>query len=287
MAPKEQQTKPLVSLLAGGTAGAVEATATYPFEFAKTRVQLRSQGRASVNPFRVVAQVFRNEGLGALYTGCSTMVVGTVAKDSIRFLTFDVIKGVFADPETGSLSPMGNLLSGMCAGVVVSTFPVTPTERVKTAMIDDARSEKRFRSPVHAVRVLLQENGPWALYRGYVTTTVKQAGATAFRLGSYNILKDFETKRDIPQNTATNFANGATAGTITTYATQPIDTVKTRVQSAKGAGTIEAITSIMTDDGILGFWRGSTMRLGRTVLSGGILFTVFEQAVAILDPILA
>lgn len=113
----------------------------------------------------------------------------------------------------------------MSAGVVSSTLAVTPTERIKTALIDDAQGPKRFKSTMHGVRLLMAEKGPKALYQGYITTTVKQMGTTTVRLGSYNIIKEFEEARDIPQVTATNFANGAFAGTITVYTTQPIDTV--------------------------------------------------------------
>ena len=173
----------------------------------------------------------------------------------------------------------------MSAGVVASIFAVTPTERIKTALIDDARTERRFRSPMHAVRIIYQEHGLInGLYRGFAGNTLKQASASAFRMGTYNILKDFENTRNITQSTATNFANGAVAGTITTYATMPFDTIKTRSQSAKGASTVEAFTSILKDDGVRGFWRGTTMRLGRTIFSGGILFTVYEQVAAILNP---
>ncbi|KAI4129145.1 MAG: hypothetical protein LQ338_002380 [Usnochroma carphineum] len=287
MPAQEGNTPPLVSFLAGGVAGGVEAVLTYPFEFAKTRVQLRTQSDAasSKNPFLVVARVFRNEGVRALYKGCSTLVVGSIAKDSVRFLTFDAIKKVFADPETGAMSPLRNLLAGMCTGVVASTFAVTPTERIKTALIDDARNAKRFRSSFHAVRIIYQDYGLIGMYHGYAGTTLKQAGATAFRMGTYNILKDFEQDRQIKQTTATNFANGAVAGIVTTYATQPFDTIKTRSQSAKGATTADAFRSIVNDDGVRGFWRGTTMRLGRTVFSGGILFTVYEQVAAILTPV--
>ncbi|KAL8779504.1 MAG: hypothetical protein Q9213_006916 [Squamulea squamosa] len=288
MPDQNASTPPLVSLLAGGVAGGVEAIATYPFEFAKTRVQLRNESGAasSKNPFLVVGQVFRKEGYRALYKGCSTLVVGSIAKDGVRFLAFDAIKNSFADPETGAMSPFRNLFAGMCTGVVASTFAVTPTERIKTALIDDARTAKRFQSSFHAVRLIYQEYGFLGMYHGYAGTTLKQAGATAFRLGTYNILKDFEKSRHIDQSTITNFANGAVAGTVTTYATQPFDTIKTRSQSAKGASTVEAFRSILADEGVRGFWRGTTMRLGRTVFSGGILFTVYEEVAAVLNPIL-
>ncbi|KAL8828822.1 MAG: hypothetical protein Q9170_006436 [Blastenia crenularia] len=257
MPAQEGKTPPIVSLIAGGVAGGVEATATYPFEFAKTRVQLRTQSSASTskNPFLVVSQVFRNEGARALYKGCSTLVVGSIAKDGVRFLSFDVIKKAFADPETGVMSPLRNLIAGMCTGVVASTFAVTPSERIKTALIDDARDAKRFRSSFHTVRIIYQEHGFLGMYHGYAGTTLKQAGATAFRMGTYNILKDFERSRDIEQSTITNFVNGAVAGIVTTYATQPFDVVKTRSQGAKGASTVDAFRSVLADDGVKGFWR--------------------------------
>lgn len=172
----------------------------------------------------------------------------------------------------------------MASGVVASVFAVTPTERIKTALIDDARTAKRFNSTSHAVRVIYQEHGLLGLYRGFAGTTLKQASATAFRMGTYNILKDFEQRKHITQNTAVNFANGAVAGIVTTYATQPFDTIKTRSQSAKGASTMEAVKSVSADYGVRGFWKGTTMRLGRTIFSGGILFTVYERVAAMLNP---
>lgn len=283
------KTPPLVSFVSGGVAGAVEAGATYPFEFAKTRVQLRTEKGVPTprNPFLVVNQVFREEGVRALYKGCTTLIVGSIGKDGVRFLSFDMIKNAFKDPETGTLTPMRNMLAGMSAGVVASITAVTPTERIKTALIDDARHARRFNSPFHAVRVIYQEHGiVRGLYRGLAGNTLKQASATAFRMGTYNILKDYENTHQIKQSTATNFANGAVAGTVTTYATMPFDTIKTRSQSAEGASTVEAFKSILADGGVKGFWRGTTMRLGRTVFSGGILFTVYEQVAAVLTPLL-
>jgi solute carrier family 25 citrate transporter 1 len=214
------------------------------------------------------------------------MIAGTIAKDAIRFISFDVIKDTFKDPETGTLSPLRNLGSGIVSGIVASTFAVTPSERIKTALIDDARNEKRFRNAIDAIRVLVKENGPGALYRGYIATTMKSASTTAVRMGTYNILKDFETVRGVEQSTAVTFGNGAVAGTVVVFATQPFDTLKTRSQSVKGAGVLEASRSIVADFGMRGFWRGSTMRLGRTVLAGGILFTSYEYIAAAIAPMI-
>lgn len=214
---------PIISLIAGGTAGGIEATMTYPFEFAKTRVQLRAEAGVPTprNPFLVVGQVIRTEGVRALYTGCTTLVAGTIAKDAIRFMSFDAIKQAFKDPDTGSLSPLRSLGAGMSAGVVASTFAVTPTERLKTALIDDRRArpghQRRFHGAWHATGVLVRERGIQGLYRGYVTTTLKQAGTTSVRMGTYNILKELSEARHWPQNTLMSFANGAVAGIVVRF----------------------------------------------------------------------
>lgn len=281
---------PLISLIAGGAGGGIEATITYPFEYGKTLAQLRANKgvQVSQNPFLNVYNVFQKQGLRALYTGCTTLVIGTIGKDAIRFMSFDTIKRSFMDKETGKLSPLRSLAAGMSAGVVASTFAVTPTERIKTALIDDRRSSgpPRFTGAWHATKVLFKEHGIKGVYRGYISTTMKQAATTSTRMGTYEVMKQLSMSYDLPQNTAMSFFNGAVAGIVTTYATQPIDCIKTRAQSAKGAGIMEATKSIMLDYGIKGFWKGSTMRLGRTVFAGGILFTAYEQVSAILIPIM-
>lgn len=95
------------------------------------------------------------------------------------------------------------------------------------------------------------ERGIGNLYRGLATTTAKQAATSAVRMVSYTGLRDVAKARGIPQNTAATFLTGAMAGVITVYSTQPLDTVKTGAQSVAGAGTVEAIRSILRDRGVL------------------------------------
>ncbi|KZL68517.1 tricarboxylate transporter [Colletotrichum incanum] len=271
---------PGISLFSGGVAGAVEAAVTYPFEFAKTRAQLHSTG--SKNPFAVLLQVARQDGPRAIYTGCSTLIVGTTFKAGVRFLSFDSIRNSLMD-EKGRLTPARGILAGMIAGCVESVVAVTPTERVKTALIDDAKSgARRYAGGTHALVTMVKENGIAEAYRGIVSTTLKQSATSAVRMGSYNVLRELSKQHGLPINSLVTFGSGAVAGVITVYATQPFDTIKTRAQSARGAGTMEAFRMILSERGVRGFWSGSTMRLGRLILSGGIVFTVYEKVSSLL-----
>ena len=159
------------------------------------------------------------------------------------------------------------MFAGMVSGVIASTTVVTPTERIKSVLIDDARSEKVFPSTFHVVQTIYAEAGFRGLYKGYLATTLKQVGATTFRLGTYNILNDYSKSRGVKPGVALNFAYGAMAGTVTVFATQPFDMIKTRSQSGRGMSTVAATKTVFVDDEIRGFWRGSTVRLGRVVLS--------------------
>ncbi|KAJ5115377.1 Mitochondrial carrier protein [Penicillium alfredii] len=282
--PQKRCTPQWVSLVAGGIAGGVEAAVTYPFEYSKTRVQLLHGAKNSPsNPVRLILQVSRQEGIGALYTGCSTLVIGTAAKAAVRFLSYDTIRNSFCD-DHGVLSPGRGILAGMAAGAVESVIAVTPTERIKTALIDDAKQARIFKSSLHATRVLVQNHGIPELYRGLVSTTLKQSATSAVRMGTYNILKEASKVQGITSNVFTTFGMGAVAGVVTVYATQPFDTLKTRAQGVQGAGIVEATRSILRDYGIRGFWKGSSMRLGRLLLSGGIVFSVYEEVAALLAP---
>ncbi|OQV08070.1 hypothetical protein CLAIMM_12395 [Cladophialophora immunda] len=264
-------------------------------EFAKTLSQLHRNVQpgavVSKNPFAVLAQVARQDGVSAIYTGCSTLILGTMFKAGVRFMSFDSIRNLLIDQD-GRLSPGRGILAGMVAGVVESAVAVTPTERIKTALIDDASSAgaKRHRGGFHALRTIVSERGITEVYRGLLSTTLKQAATSAVRMGTYNVLKEVvaasQTKNDgvtskIP-NTLVTFAMGAAAGTITVYATQPFDTVKTRTQGVQGQALSEAVRWIWKDGGVRGFWRGSTMRLGRLIFSGGIVFTVYEHVSALM-----
>lgn len=73
-----------------------------------------------------------------------------------------------------------------------STFASTLTERLKTTLIDDTRTSKRFLLARHALYTIYNEQGFSSLYRGFVGTTLRQSSSTVLRIGTYNILKDYK-----------------------------------------------------------------------------------------------
>ncbi|KAL7666839.1 Succinate/fumarate mitochondrial transporter [[Candida] zeylanoides] len=289
----DKKPDPFKSFIAGGTAGAIEGAITYPFEFAKTRLQLVSKSStASRNPLVLIYNVAKTQGVGSLYVGCPAFIVGNTVKASVRFLGFDYIKSLLVD-RNGKLSGPRGVIAGLGAGLLESVVAVTPFEAIKTALIDDkqTRSPKYQNGLVSGTVKLCKDMGFKGIYAGVVPVSLRQASNQAVRLGSYNAIKTMiqqasGTRPNEPLSSAATFAVGSFAGIVTVYTTMPIDTVKTRMQ-ALGASELYTSTAncfvrIFKDEGLLTFWKGATPRLGRLVLSGGIVFTIYEKMLVLM-----
>lgn len=284
---------PFKSFIAGGTAGAIEGVITYPFEFAKTRLQLVDKSaNMSRNPLVLIYNVSKTQGVSSLYVGCPAFVVGNTVKASVRFLGFDYIKSLLVD-KNGKLSGPRGVIAGLGAGLLESVVAVTPFEAIKTALIDDKQTAKpKYQNGLVSGSVkLVRDLGFKGIYAGVVPVSLRQASNQAVRLGSYNAIKTMiqqatNTLPDQPLSSAATFAVGSFAGIVTVYSTMPIDTVKTRMQ-ALGAdklytSTWNCFVRIFKDEGLLTFWKGATPRLGRLVLSGGIVFTIYEKMLVVM-----
>lgn len=296
MSQEKKPVDPLHSFIAGALAGAIEASITYPFEFAKTRLQLIDKtSTASRNPLVLIYNTAKTQGTGAIYVGCPAFIVGNTAKAGIRFLGFDTIKNMLRDPITGELSGPRGVVAGLGAGLLESVVAVTPFEAIKTALIDDKQALKpkyqnNGRGMLRNYGSLVRDQGIMGLYRGVLPVSMRQAANQAVRLGCYNKIKTMvqdytNAPKDRPLSSGLTFIVGAFSGVVTVYTTMPIDTVKTRMQSldaTKYTSTVNCFAKIFKEEGLKTFWKGATPRLGRLILSGGIVFTIYENVLVFL-----
>jgi solute carrier family 25 citrate transporter 1 len=207
-------------------------------------------------------------------------------------------KNMLADAE-GKISGPATVIAGFGAGATESLFAVTPFESIKTQMwafawslrpslsnaspsIDDRKSANpRMRGFLHGTRIIAQEKGIRGFFQGFVPTTARQAANSAVRFSSYTSLKQLAQSYVTPGEklgAVSTFGLGGLAGIITVYTTMPIDTVKTRMQSIEARSSyknsLDCVVKIFKHEGIFTFWSGALPRLGRLILSGGIVFTM-------------
>ncbi|KAK8124164.1 hypothetical protein PG999_004082 [Apiospora kogelbergensis] len=261
------------SILAGALAGAVEISITYPAEFAKTRSQLnRKLAEGQKLPWPPFGKQW--------YAGCTTLIIGNSAKAAIRFASFEHYKRLLAD-ENGKVSGPRNVIAGFGAGVTESLFAVTPTESIKTTLIDERkRAQPRMRGFLDAIPIIARERGsggPGA-----------DGGAAERQLGrAVRVLAESYTAPGEKLGSLATFGIGGVAGVVTVYATQPLDTIKTRMQSIEAkqvyGNSFRCASMIFKQEGVFTFWSGAVPRLARLVMSGGIVFTMYEKSMEIMN----
>lgn len=142
--------------------------------------------------------------------------------------------------------------------------------------------------------LIARERGFRGFFQGLVPTTARQAANSAVRFSSYNFLKQAAESYTAPGEklgALGTFAMGGLAGLVTVAVTQPLDTVKTRMQSLEGRRTYghsgRCAAMILREEGLATFWSGALPRLARLVVSGGIVFTMYEKSMELmgrLDP---
>ncbi|GAA5863369.1 hypothetical protein JCM8547_006961 [Rhodosporidiobolus lusitaniae] len=288
-APKKDA--PQLALAAGAFAGAVEGAVTYPFEYLKTQTQFanRQPGVKPPGLWEITRTTYARQGLLGFYSGVGALVAGNSLKAGVRFLSYDSFKNALVD-EQGKLSGPRSLLAGLGAGMAEAVFAVTPSETIKTKLIDDAKSANpRYRGLVHGTLTIVKEEGISGIYRGLGPVAARQGANSAVRFTTYGTLKSLVSGNSRPGETlpaGVTFAIGAMAGIVTVYATMPLDVIKTRMQSLDARtqyrNSFHCAARIFSEEGVFRFWRGATPRLARLVLSGGIVFTVYEKVIVLL-----
>lgn len=147
-----------------------------------------------------------------------------------------------------------------------------------------------MRGFLHAVPIIARERGIRGFFQGFVPTTARQAANSATRFGSYTFLRQLAQSYTAPGEklgALPTFGIGGIAGLITVYVTQPLDTVKTRMQSIEARNlyknSFACAATVVKNEGFLTLWSGALPRLVRLMLSGGIVFTMYEKSIDLMD----
>ncbi|OBZ69577.1 Succinate/fumarate mitochondrial transporter [Grifola frondosa] len=290
-------------LIAGGTAGAMEALCCQPLDTIKVRMQLSKSGRAPGTKARgflaTGAMIIRRETPLALYKGLGAVLSGIVPKMAIRFASFERYKSWLADKSTGKTAVGNIFIAGLGAGVTEAVFVVTPMEVVKIRLqaqqhsLADPLEAPRYRNAGHAVYAIVREEGFSALYRGVSLTALRQATNQGANFTAYQELKKFAQRMQPELTDLPSYQHmliGLISGAMGPFSNAPIDTIKTRLQKAEatpGQSAFQRISAIAADmwraEGVRSFYKGITPRVLRVAPGQAIVFAVYERVRKIID----
>ncbi|XP_011862571.1 PREDICTED: calcium-binding mitochondrial carrier protein Aralar1 isoform X3 [Vollenhovia emeryi] len=266
----------------GSIGGAVGATAVYPIDLVKTRMQNQRTGSfigelMYRNSFDCCKKVIRHEGFFGLYRGLMPQLMGVAPEKAIKLTVNDFVRDKFMD-KNGNLQLYGEIISGACAGASQVIF-TNPLEIVKIRL--QVAGEIAGGSKVRAWAVV-KELGLFGLYKGARACFLRDVPFSAIYFPMYAHTKARLADEGGYNTPLSLLFSGAIAGVPAAALVTPADVIKTRLQvvAREGQttynGLLDCARKIYREEGARAFWKGTTARVFRSSPQFGVTLFTYE-----------
>ncbi|GAA5844177.1 hypothetical protein JCM5353_005892 [Sporobolomyces roseus] len=274
----------------GGLAGALGATAVYPIDLTKTRMQnQRSKVVGELlykNSIDCVKKVYKNEGFVGFYRGLPPQLIGVAPEKAIKLTVNDLMREYATDKNTGRIKLSWELAAGGIAGGCQVVF-TNPLEIVKIRLQMQGENAKVVGNHVRQGALhIVKQLGLIGLYRGATACLARDVPFSAIYFPAHAHLKKdvFHDGRDgkvLSYGEA--LAAAAIAGMPAAYLTTPADVIKTRLQTEarKGESTYkgvgDAFRKILSEEGPRALFKGGPARVLRSSPQFGVTLVAYEN----------
>ncbi|KAK4199991.1 putative mitochondrial carnitine carrier [Triangularia verruculosa] len=283
------------SFVAGGFGGVCAVVVGHPFDLVKVRLQTAEKGVYS-SAIDVVKKSVAKDGLKrGLYAGVSAPLVGVTPMFAVSFWGYDLGKSIVR--STSTVNPDGNLsIAQISAAGFFSAIPMTaitaPFERVKVILQVQGQKQlapgekPKYSGGMDVVRQLYRQGGVRSVFRGSAATLARDGPGSAAYFAAYEYCKRALTPKDPVTGEASGKLSltaitcaGAAAGVAMWIPVFPIDTVKSRLQTAEGNVTIGGVVKgLYAKGGYKAFFPGFGPALARAVPANAATFLGVELA---------
>lgn len=164
-----------LSILTGCSAGATESFVVVPFELVKIKLQDKSSTYAG--PMDVLKKVVTREGLLGLYVGMESTFWRHFWWNGGYFGSIYQVRTLLPKPDTPQAQLMNNFISGSIGGFI-GTAMNTPFDVVKSRIQGSTKIPgvvPKYNWTYPALVTIFREEGPAALYKGFVPKVLRLA----------------------------------------------------------------------------------------------------------------
>ncbi|KAK7603820.1 hypothetical protein V9T40_003819 [Parthenolecanium corni] len=258
----------------------------YPLTLIKTRLQLQKNDQLYKGLVDAGCKIYRTEGVSGLYRGFWVNSIQILS----GFCYIGTYEGVRHISSQYNIHPqIKTLIAGGSASLVGQTI-IVPfdvisqhlmllglTERNSTPQkkyvlhplgltINPARS--KFQTAVDIGQYIYYQDGFLGFYRGYVASLCTYVPNSAIWWALYHVFQD-KLGVVFPENTSHLFIQclaGTLSGFATTVITNPLDTVRARLQVQRTNSISNASRSLWREEGLWMFSKGLSARLVQSVM---------------------
>jgi len=284
--------------VAGSCAGMMEHVAMYPIDTVKTRMQAAPvlPGCKAPGLNATVREVLREQGAGGLMRGCLAIGAGCIPAHIGLFCTYEFAKARLVEPGGAAHQPLRTAACGALA-TVVHDMVITPTDVVKQRL-----QLGRYDGTWDCVSKILRYEGVSAFYRSLPTTLISECPFHGVLVASNESLKVLlglsrHSMSSEGQRSALgwHFLSTGISGMVAAVVTQPLDVVKTRLQTQNVGTEVDegkvrvyykglrsTVSAILRDEGPSGLFRGTVPRLLFAAPSAAMCWGTYEVTKALL-----
>eukprot|EP00124_Ichthyophonus_hoferi_P004315 Ihof_evm1s460 gene=Ihof_evmTU1s460 len=270
-------TKPVVKpnsllkdFIAGGVGGVALVVVGHPLDTVKVKMQTMEVKPGIPPPYKgtydCIQQTVHKDGFKGLYRGMLAPVMGVAPMYALCFFGYGVGKKIFCTENTFEDLSNKNVLRIAAAGATsgIFTTPIlAPGERIKcllqTQKMNPATGQMRYKGPMDCAKNIYREGGIRGVSRGFCATMLRDCIASGFYFATYEILKRKLTPvgQEAPGVGGILVAGGS-AGMINWAMALPIDTLKSKLQTAPEAmysrGIRSVVVQVVKTDGIMSLY---------------------------------
>lgn len=273
----------------GAIGGGIGATAVYPIDLVKTRMQNQrgtlTKGVENLlyrNSFDCFRKVYLQEGFLGFYKGLGPQLVGVAPEKAIKLATNDLLKDLFQNEEKGDVYFPLEVLAGGGAGASQVIF-TNPLEIVKIRLQVQGESlRKGLITERQSAMSIVKELGLAGLYKGSGACLLRDIPFSAIYFPCYAHLR--EHFKDVEGNIHWSqlLLAGAIAGIPAAGLVTPADVIKTRLQVKQRAGEVaytgivQCFQVVLRDEGPRAFFKGALARVFRSSPQFGVTLLAYE-----------
>lgn len=268
-------------LINGGVAGLIGVTCVFPIDLAKTRLQNQQNGsRLYTSMSDCLIKTIRSEGYFGMYRGAAVNLTLVTPEKAIKLAANDFFR-FHLSKDGQKLTLLREMLAGCGAGTC-QVIITTPMEMLKIQLQDAGRIaaqrklmpqavtpvEVKSQTAMQLTRQLLKEKGIAGLYKGLGATLLRDVPFSIIYFPLFANLNDLGKRgAEGPAPFYVSFLSGCIAGSTAAVAVNPVDVIKTRLQSlTRGSqedtysGVTDCIRKILRNEGPAAFLKGAYCR---------------------------
>ncbi|KAL5153123.1 Solute carrier family 25 member 44 [Glycine soja] len=269
--------------------------ALYPVSVVKTRLQVASKDTLERSAFSVVKGLLKTDGIPGLYKGFGTVIIGAIptriifltALETTKVASFRVVEP-FRLSET-TQAAIANGIAGMASSFLSQTLFVPIDVVSQKLMVQGLSGHAQYSGGLDVARKVLRSDGIRGLYRGFGLSVMTYVPSNVVWWASYGSSQRYlwrflgdnseEYTPSLPKIIFAQATGGIIAGATASCITNPLDTIKTRLQVLgleKKIPVKQVVKDLIAEDGWKGVYRGLGPRLFSTSAWGTSMILAYE-----------